>query len=371
MSRQLPKLSRLICKIGSNLLTNSDMSLNRGFILSITNQLALIRKQCSQLIVVTSGAVTAGLPILGWKSRPSKFADMHVAAAAGQIALFRAYDEIMIEQGFRPAQVLLTAEELAHRTTYLNARSTLQRLLEMGLLPVINENDAIAISERRFGDNDRLAAELTNLLEAQLLVILTDVDGVYSDSEHSKVISEATADDDKLMDMVKNETPSTYGSGGMTGKVEAARRAANSGADTIIANGRHPDILPKLIAGNKLGTWLRAPTTGMRAKERWLASCTSPQGNLQLDQGAVDALLTKRSSLLPIGLTRCAGEFKRGDVVDCLAPDGKLIARGLTNYDARDTALLLRRHSKEISEVLGYVFAEEIVHRDNMVVFKI
>ena len=368
--RQLPYLNRLIVKIGSSLLTNPDASLSRKFILALVKQLSIIREQCPQLVIVTSGAVTAGLPILGWQTRPSKFADMHVAAAAGQIALFRAYDETLSEHNFRPAQVLLTAEELSHRTTYLNARSTLQRLLEMGLLPVINENDAIAISERRFGDNDRLAAELTNLLEAQLLIILTDVDGIYTDDAHVNVLNQAYADDGKLMKLVSNEVPSKFGSGGMTGKVEAANRAAHSGAHTIIANGNQPNILIDLLAGKPQGTYLQAPTSGMRAKERWLASCTSPQGNLHLDQGAANAVLNQQRSLLPIGITQCAGDFKRGDVVDCLAPNGKLVARGLVNYDIRDTALLIRRHSKDISEVLGYVFAEEIVHRDNMIVFK-
>ena len=352
------------------MLTNPDLSLNRSFISQLASQLAAIRHSCPQLVLVTSGAVTAGLPILGWSRRPSKFADMHVAAAAGQIALFRAYDEILSAEGFRPAQVLLTAEELAHRTTYLNARSTLQRLLEMGLLPVINENDAIAISERRFGDNDRLAAELTNLLEAQLLVILSDVDGVYADAAHSEVVSEVSAADPALPELVKNEQPSKYGSGGMSGKIAAAGRAANSGAHTIIASGKQADILPRLLAGEQLGTYFQAPTSGIRAKERWLASCTSPRGVLHIDQGAADAVRAQRRSLLPIGLTSCAGDFQRGDVVDCQDPAGKLIARGLTNYDARDTAQLVRRHSKDINEVLGYVFAEEIIHRDNMVVFK-
>ena len=244
MSREaLKSAQRFVFKVGSSLLTSADLSLNREFITSLGTQLKHLRKRCDDIVLVTSGAVTAGLPLLGWRERPVTFTDMHVAAAVGQISLFRAYDEIFTPLGFRLAQVLLTAEELAHRTTYINARSTLRRLLDLDLMPLVNENDAIAISERRFGDNDRLAAELANLLEAQVLVILTDVDGIYTDGSSRSVLTEAEASDPLLLEHVRDHAGSRHGSGGMTSKLEAAARAANSGTHTIIANGRQPGIL--------------------------------------------------------------------------------------------------------------------------------
>lgn len=366
---QLRAAKRMVVKVGSSLLTASDWTLKRDFIADFGRQLGAWRGEARELVIVTSGAVAAGTSVLGRSERPRTVTDMHVMAAVGQISLFRAYDEILTPLGFRPAQVLLTAEELSHRTTYLNARSTLRRLLELGITPIVNENDAIAITDRRFGDNDRLAAELANLIEADLLVILTDVPGVYRDLESKEVIAHAEVTDEALERCIDDSRPSRHGSGGMASKIEAARRAANSGAATIIAAGTD---FAALVEGGSAGTLITedaaaAAGSKMRAKERWLATCAKANGSIYLDKGAVAALKQRGRSLLPVGVTRVEGSFQRGEVVSCLDDAGKPIAQGMINYASHEVAALARQQSSEIENILGYVIAEEIIHRDNMV----
>ncbi|MBF2734903.1 MAG: glutamate 5-kinase [Betaproteobacteria bacterium AqS2] len=364
----LGKARRIVVKVGSSLLTAADGTLKRDFIAGFGRELAKWRGEKRDFAIVTSGAVAAGMSVLGRQSKPQTITDMHVMAAVGQISLFRAYDEILSPLGFMPAQVLLTAEELAHRTTYINARSTLRRLFELGVVPIVNENDAIAITDRRFGDNDRLAAEIANLIEAELLVILTDVPGVYRDLEAKELLAHAVAADELLDRCVDDSRPTRHGSGGMGSKIEAARRAANSGAATVIAAGAD---FGRLVAGEGAGTLITdgaGPVRSrMRAKERWLATCAKANGSVYIDEGAVAALLERGRSLLPAGVTRVEGSFQRGDVVSCLDGGGTPVAQGMINYASHEVAALARRQSSEIEKVLGYVIAEEIIHRDNMV----
>ena len=369
MSREeIESYSSFIIKIGSSLLANDDLSVNEAFIADIGRQLQERRKQCKEIVLVSSGAVSAGIAAIGWKSRPATLTDLHVAAAVGQIDLFGAYQKNLGPLGFKPAQVLMTAEELSHRSTYLNARSTLKRLQEVGFLPIVNEDDAIAINERRFGDNDRLAAELTNLLESSLLVILTDVEGLYSDFDSRTLLEEGEVNDPKLREYLKDKSGKTLGSGGMARKLDAASIAAHSGTHTVIANGREKDVLVSIMTGKPAGTILKAPPSKMRMKERWLATCAQARGSLVLDEGAVRAVCKHDKSLLPVGVTAVDGYFERGDVVSCMAPDGSLVAQGMVNFGSHDMSRIVRRQSHEIEEVLGSLFANEAIHKDNLVV---
>lgn len=363
------KLRRVVIKIGSSLLTE-ELGIKEDFIHELGTQLRRVKENWPEVVLVSSGAVAAGLPLLGWTERPRNFTDIQAAAAVGQIHLYRCYHEILSGYGFQPAQYLLTSNDLADRLTFLNSRSTLQRLLELNLLPVVNENDALVIDSHHIGDNDHFAAELANLLEADLLVLLTDVEGIYSDFAKQELVHETSADDPALDGYINPDTGSRVGSGGMASKINAARRAATAGVHTIVASGHDLAKLAELSTVRSFGTLLYAPDAGMKAKARWLANSTIPAGHVVLDAGAVASVQQGKKSLLPIGITAVEGSFQRGDVIDLHSPDGTVVARGLSNYDAREIARLLKRHSNEIEGILGYVVAEEIVHRDNLVTLK-
>lgn len=368
MSREeLKGHTRFVVKIGSSLLARDDLSVNEEYVADVGRQLAEVRDRCRQLVLVSSGAVSAGLSAIGWKSRPADLIDLHVAAAVGQIGLFSTYERVLSPLGFRPAQMLMTAEELSDRSIYLNARLTLLRLQEIGFLPVVNEDDAIANRERRFGDNDRLAAELTNLLEANLLVILTDVEGLYSDLKGGVLLEEGDATDPSLREHLVDESGTELGSGGMTRKLDAARIAANSGAHCVIADGRAPDVICRILAGENVGTLLRAPQLKMRAKERWLATCAKARGSLMIDKGAAKAVCRDDKSLLPVGVIGVTGTFERGDVVECVAPDGTLVAQGMVNYGSHEMAQIARKQTDEIEGILGHLVSHEAIHKDNLV----
>ena len=358
---------RMVVKVGSSLLTSSEQQLDLDFITSLGAQIVKLRDAGCEVIVVTSGAVTAGHNLMGFAGAPKTISEYHVRAAVGQVPLYNAYATILGKLGITLAQILLTEEELAHRSTYINARVTLRSLLDMGVLPVINENDATAISERRFGDNDRLAAEIANLIEAQLLVILTDVDGIYTDMQSREVLAEARTDDPKLAAYVDTSSPPKYGSGGMASKLEAAARAGNSGTSTVITSGGGSEVLVRLMRGEKLGTLLVPPKSRMSAKERWLATCAKANGKIFLDAGAITAVRSRGRSILPIGVIKVEGDFRRGDVITCVDESGTPVAQGMSNYDRREIAQLLRKHSSDIEAILGYKYADEIIHRDNMV----
>ena len=371
MQSPLASAKRVVVKIGSSLLTNAGAGLDRSAIDDWGRQIALLRARGVDVLVVSSGAIAEGMKRLAWAKRPHAVHELQAAAAVGQMGLVQMWESCLAERGLHTAQVLLTHEDLGDRHRYLNARTTLKTLLALGVVPVINENDTVVVDEIRFGDNDTLAALVTNLIEADALVILTDQKGLYSadprKSSDAKFIERAIAGDTSL-EAIAGGAGSHLGSGGMITKVLAAKRAARSGAHTVIAWGREADVLVRLFAGEAIGTLLVAQTAPVAARKQWLADHLKPLGRITLDAGAVKALTRDGKSLLAIGATAVQGAFDRGEVVSVLAPDGREIARGLVNYGAADTAKILRRPTAEIEAILGYVAEPELIHRDNLVV---
>ncbi|MBI3936853.1 MAG: glutamate 5-kinase [Betaproteobacteria bacterium] len=361
---------RLVVKVGSSLVTNRGQGLDRAALTRWAEQIAQLRHLGRQVVVVSSGAVAEGMQRLGWKRRPHAVHELQAAAAVGQMGLIEVYESCFRKHDLLTSQVLLTHEDLADRKRYLNARTTLRTLLELGAIPIINENDTVATDEIRFGDNDTLAALVTNLVEADALVILTDQAGLYTRDPRrdpaATLVTEAKAGDPELERMAGG-TGSHIGLGGMLTKVLAAKRAARSGAHTVIASGREPEVLLRLARGERIGTHLTAESATFAARKQWLADHLQVRGSLKLDAGAVKALTVDGKSLLPVGVYELAGEFERGELVSCLDEAGKEIARGLVNYGAADTRRILRTPSGEIEAKLGYVDEPELIHRDNLV----
>ena len=361
---------RIVVKVGSSLVTAEGRGLDHAALSRWAEQIAALTAQGKEVVLVSSGAIAEGIARLGWKKRPKAVNELQAAAAVGQMGLVQAYESIFRTHGLHAAQVLLTHEDLADRTRYLNARTTLRTLLELRVVPIINENDTVATDEIKFGDNDTLGALVTNLMEADVLVILTDQAGLYTSDPRrdptATLVSEARAADPGLEQMAGG-VGSHIGSGGMITKVRAARRAARSGAHTVIASGREPDVLLRLVDGEMIGTQLLAETMTLAARKQWLADHLQVRGRLMLDAGAVRALKQDGKSLLPIGVHDLAGDFERGEVVSCLDPDGREIARGLVNYSASEARRILRAPSSEIEVRLGYVDEPELIHRDNLV----
>lgn len=319
--------------------------------------------------MVSSGAVAEGMKRLGWAARPKEIHELQAAAAVGQMGLIQMYESKLREQGMGSAQVLLTHADLADRERYLNARNTLLTLLGLGIVPVINENDTVVNDEIKFGDNDTLGALVANLVEADALVILTDQIGLFTadprKDPNATLIREASAGDPALEAMAGG-AGTAVGTGGMITKVLAAKRAARSGAATVIASGREKDVLARLAAGESIGTLLVAQQAPLAARKQWLADHLQLAGRLRLDAGAVSAL-AEGKSLLPVGVIEVEGEFERGAAVACIGPDGREVARGLANYGSSDARRIARRGSHEIADLLGYVDAPELIHRDNLV----
>jgi glutamate 5-kinase len=361
---------RLVVKVGSSLVTNDGKGLDRAALTRWAQQIAALRLQGRDVVLVSSGAIAEGIQRLGWKRRPRALHELQAAAAVGQMGLIEVYESCFREHGLVTSQILLTHEDLADRKRYLNARSTLRTLLALGVIPVINENDTVAIDEIRFGDNDTLGALVTNLIEAELLVILTDQQGLYDHDPRrdpsARLVRDARAGDPALETMAGG-AGSAFALGGMLTKVLAAKRAARSGAHTIIASGREENVLIRLAAGERIGTQLVADQATMAARKQWLADHLQVRGKLVLDAGAVKALRMGGKSLLPIGVHDALGEFERGEVVSCLDEARREIARGLVNYNASDTRRILRTPSTEIEAKLGYVDEPELIHRDNLV----
>jgi glutamate 5-kinase len=364
---------RIVVKVGSSLVTNQGQGLDHAALARWAGQIAELKKIGKEIVLVSSGAIAEGIQRLGWKKRPHAVHELQAAAAVGQMGLVQAYESCFRKHGLHAAQVLLTHEDLSDRKRYLNARSTLTTLLSMNVIPVINENDTVATDEIRFGDNDTLAALVTNLIEGSVLVILTDQGGLYTADPRkdpcASLVEEARAGDPALEAMAGG-AGSDIGRGGMLTKVMAAKRAARSGAHTVIASGHEPDVLVMLAQGKAIGTQLLAETMTLAARKQWLADHLQMRGNLILDEGAVKALTIGGSSLLSIGVTRINGDFERGEVVGCLDPAGKEIARGLVNYSAAETRRILRRASNDIETILGYVGEPELIHRDNLVLLQ-
>lgn len=365
-----PKARRIIVKIGSSLLTHGGLGLDLVALAHWTDQIAELWKDGRQTLLVSSGAVAEGMVRLGWRTRPQHLNQLQAAAAVGQSGLIQAYESQFQRHGRRTAQILLTHEDLAHRQRYLNARSTLTTLLSHGVIPIVNENDTVVTDEIRFGDNDTLGALVANLVEADLLIILTDQPGLFDKNpclyQEARLIQEASVDDPRLESMAGGSS-SGLGRGGMITKIRAARLAARSGTGTIIAHGREPEVLLRLLRGESLGTFLIPDSERMDARKRWLMGQCQVKGRLVLDPGAVKALRQEGKSLLSIGVRRVEGRFQRGDVVICLDENGCEIARGLVNYDAQEARLIQGQPSHRITAILGYVDEPELIHRDNLV----
>ena len=361
---------RWVVKIGSALLTADGRGLDRAAMAVWVEQMVALHAAGVELVLVSSGAVAAGMSRLGWSARPSAIHELQAAAAVGQMGLVQAWESSFGEHGKHTAQILLTHDDLSDRKRYLNARSTLRTLVELGVIPVINENDTVVTDEIRFGDNDTLAALVANLVEADLLVILTDRDGMFDadprNNPDAQLISEARADDPAL-DAVAGGTGGALGRGGMQTKLRAARLAARSGAHTVIVGGRIVRVLDRLKAGELLGTLLLPERGLLAARKQWLAGHLQTRGSLTLDDGAVQALLRGHKSLLPVGVKQVQGSFRRGEMVVCLAPDGAEVARGLANYSAVEAQKIIGQSSDVIEQLLGYVDEPELIHRDNLI----
>ena len=370
MNRAVAEASTLVIKVGSSLVTNEGRGLDAAAIARWAAQVAALRKLGKQCILVSSGAIAEGMQRLGWSKRPHAMNELQAAAAVGQMGLAQCYETCFREHGLATAQVLLTHADMADRERYLNARSTLRTLLKLGVIPVINENDTVVTDEIRLGDNDTLGALVTNLVEADALVILTDQAGLFDadprQNPGARLIAEARAGDARL-ETIASGAGSSLGKGGMLTKVLAAKRAARSGAHTVIASGAEPDVLLRLARGEAVGTLLTAETMPLAARKQWLADHLNLGGQLKLDAGAVRALSSGGRSLLPIGVAGVSGEFERGAVVACVDPAGREIARGLANYSAAETRRIMGKPSGEIEAILGYVDEPELIHRDNLV----
>ena len=370
MPSALAQARRLVIKVGSSLVTNQGHGLDHDALSQWAEQITELKRRGRQVLLVSSGAVAEGMQRLGWRKRPSQLHELQAAAAVGQMGLVQAYESCFRDHGLHAAQILLTHEDLADRKRYLNARSTLRTLLELNVIPVINENDTVATEEIKFGDNDTLGALVTNLVEADALVILTDQPGLFTRDPRrhpdAQLVTEAKAGDPELERMAGG-AGSHIGSGGMITKVRAAKRAAHSGAHTIIASGREPRVLLRLADGEMIGSQLVAETMTLAARKQWLADHLQVRGRLMLDAGAARALTHDGKSLLPIGVVDLAGEFERGEAVSCIDPDGREIARGLVNYNAIETRRILRAPTYEIEARLGYIDEPELIHRDNLV----
>ena len=364
------KAKRWVVKVGSSLITNVESGINADRIRSWANQIASLKDQGLEIVLVSSGSIVEGMKRLGWKERPHEVHLLQVAAAVGQMGLVRTY-EIAFEQfHYQTAQVLLTNADLSNRTRYLNARNTLRTLLEMNIVPVVNENDTVTTDEIKFGDNDNLAGLVTNIVDADLLVILTDQTGLYDEDPRinpaANLIREAQTHDESLDAVVG--PGSQYGRGGMLTKLEAARKAARSGAATVIASGLEHNQLQKIHSSEFDGTLLLSQTGRITSHKQWLAGRLRISGKLHLDQGAVSALLDQGGSLLPVGVRQVEGNFKRGDLVVCLNTESREIARGLINYDSDEANNIKGRRTDRIENILGYVRDHELIHRDNMVI---
>lgn len=366
---QMARSQRWVVKIGSSLLTNNGQGLDKPAIAEWVAQIARLRQAGIEVVLVSSGAVAAGMRRLGWTVRPHAMHELQAAAAVGQMRLVQNYEQEFQKHDLHTAQVLLTHDDLSNRERYLNARSTLTTLLDFGVVPVVNENDTVVTDEIRFGDNDTLGALVANLVEADVLVLLTDQNGMYSadprNNPDARLLSYLPAFDSRLDDMAGDG--GALGRGGMVTKVRAARLAARSGTHTLIVGGRIPSVLDSVRAAESVGTLLYADCEPKTARKNWLAGHLQTLGELVLDDGAVRALQHKGKSLLPVGVCAVSGQFTRGDMVVCRDLNGTEVARGLVNYGADEVSQLIGTGSDQIEAVLGYVDEQELIHRDNLV----
>ncbi|HZV53483.1 MAG TPA: glutamate 5-kinase [Rhodocyclaceae bacterium] len=369
MRTRIARSRRLVVKVGSALVTNNGAGLALDFIADCARQISALREDGREVLLVSSGAIAAGMQRLGWAARPHAMHDLQAAAAVGQMGLAQAYDTTFAQHGLKAAQILLTHEDLSDRKRYLNARSTLQALLGYGVVPIINENDTVVTDEIKFGDNDTLGALVANLVEADVLIILTDQRGLYTADPRldpsATLIAEGPAAD-RSYESMAGGAGSGISKGGMITKVRAAQRAARSGAHTMIVSGREEDALLRSARGEAIGTLLFATESPLTARKQWLADHLQLAGSLVLDDGAIAALNAGRS-LLAVGVKAVEGEFERGAAVACRSASGKEVARGLINYSNSETRRIAGHATAEIESLLGYLDDEELIHRDNLI----
>lgn len=370
MNSVIQKAKRLIVKVGSSLVTNDGKGVDNAAIAKWAAQIAQLRAMGKEVVLVSSGAIAEGMQRLGFDKRPVGIHELQACAAVGQMGLAQIYETSFRQHNLRTAQVLLTHADLADRERYLNARSTLFTLLKLGVVPIINENDTVVTDEIKFGDNDTLGALVANLIEGDALIILTDQRGLFTADPrrdpNAQFVHEAKAGDLTLETMAGG-AGTGIGRGGMLTKILAAKRAATSGAHTVIAWGREDGVLTRLACGEAIGTQLTAQTAQLTARKQWMADHLQTAGRVMLDAGAVQKLTAEGKSLLPIGVTDVSGEFGRGDVITCTDATGCTIARGMTNYSSSEARRIMRRPSSEILSILGFVEEPELIHRDNMV----
>jgi glutamate 5-kinase len=367
---RLTRARRWVVKIGSALLTDNGRGLHLEGVRDWVSQMAELRRKGAEVVLTSSGAVAEGMQRLGWKRRPHALYELQAAAAVGQMGLVQTYESCFQRHAIHTAQVLLTHDDLSDRRRYLNARSTLCTLLKLGVLPVVNENDTVATDEIRFGDNDTLAAMVANLVEAEVLVILTDQSGLFERDprkDPTAPLVKIGQSGDPELERMAGGSPGQLGRGGMLSKLRAAARAARSGAHTVIASGREANVLERLAQGETIGTLLLPHQEPVAARKQWLAGQLQVRGRLLLDEGAVHVLRMAGRSLLPVGVTEIQGQFTRGELVSCVDPQGREVARGLVNYGASEARRIIGQPSSRIEELLGYVDEPELVHRDNLV----
>ncbi|MBA3034001.1 MAG: glutamate 5-kinase [Gammaproteobacteria bacterium] len=369
MRKSIATSKRIVVKVGSALVTNNGAGLAEDFIAECARQISMLHQSGRQIVLVSSGAIAAGMQRLGWAKRPHAMHALQAAAAVGQMGLTQAYESVFAQHGLKSAQVLLTHEDLSDRNRYLNARSTLNTLLDLGVVPIINENDTVVTDEIRFGDNDTLGALVANLIEAEVLIILTDQPGLFTADPrrdpHATLIAEGDAED-KHFESIAGGAGSGISKGGMITKIRAAQRAARSGAHTLIVGGRETGALIRAANGDAIGTCLRANKSPLAARKQWLADHLRLAGAVVIDDGAVNALRNGKS-LLPIGVRSIEGEFERGAAIACLDLNRREVARGLINYASTEARRIAGHASQEIESLLGYLDESELVHRDNLV----
>jgi glutamate 5-kinase len=369
--RILSKVKRIVVKVGSSILASVEKGLHYEVFSHLTKEISDLKRQGYEIVLVSSGAIAAGMEKLGYKTRPRDITQKQATAAVGQTRLMNIYESYFSRYQQMVAQVLLTHDDLSNRRRFLNARNTLLTLLELGIIPVINENDTVVVDEIKFGDNDNLSALITNLIGADLLLVLTDIDGLCDSdpkaNPHARCIP-LVEDIDMDMGGIVGETTSQMSVGGMISKIQAARKASRFGIPTVVAQGTKEGVLRQVLKGKEVGTLILPKGEALSSRKHWIAFNPKPKGDVIVDDGAKKAIVQKGKSLLPSGVTRVRGVFDRGDLVTCLGPRGKEFARGLVNYSASELEKIKGHRSHEIETTLGYKYCDEVIHRDDLVV---
>src|SRR5512136_2380155 len=367
----LGKAKRIVVKVGSSILASVEKGLHQEVFSSLAKEISALKDEGYEIVMVSSGAVAAGMEKLGYKTRPQSITDKQATAAVGQSRLMNLYEEHFSRHQQLVAQILLTRDDLSHRRRFLNARNTLLTLLELGIIPIINENDTVAVDEIKFGDNDNLSALMTNLIGADLLIILTDIDGLCDSdprvNPHARCLLRVE-DIDEDLDGIVGETKSETSVGGMISKIQAARKASRFGIPTVVARGDKEGVLHQILRGKEIGTLILPKKDSLSSRKHWIAFNPKPKGDVIVDDGAKKAIVQKGKSLLPSGVVKIRGSFNRGDLVTCLGSRGKEFARGLVNYSATELEKIRGLRSDQIESTLGYKYSDEVIHRDDLVV---